>query len=237
MISYKFYSEFITSFHTHYNGEFLKPLSWCYIPKESDDGFIEFINRSHRNYIKTIFYAKYDFKNRNIIIKCEYYYFEHYIEKSETTFLLKGYKNSTYNYMNIHNKMINHLADEEILSFIKMFDQFFLEQINIPILKFEYDLYVKHLKNHPELTSNHNSDICRYKIDIYYHEPEQNIIVRFCFNDKINKYKDSIEFYLFKNRMVGDDFNDLNSAVNNLISTRMDEIYIDFIMFTEFRLK
>ncbi len=237
MVSYQFYCEFITSFHSDYNGEFLKPLSWCYTPKESNDGFIQFINRAHRNYITVVFYAKYDSKNKNIIIRCEYNYFEYYVETSETTFLLKGYKDNTYNFMNIHGNMINHLADEEILSFIKMFDQFFLEQNDIPLMIEEYALYIKHLKKHPELIDYYDSDICEYKIDMYYHEPEHNIIVRFNFNDKLNKYKDMIEFYIYKNRMTGDDFNDLNTSVYNLIASRMDEIYIDFITFHEFRLK
>ena len=237
MISYQFYCEFITSFHSDYNGEFLKPLSWCYTPKECPDGFILFINRAHRNYITVSFYAKFDYLNKNIIIKCEYNYFEHYVETSETTFLLKGYKDNTYNFTNVHGEKINHLADEEILTFIKFFDQFFLERVDIPLRQDQYDLYIKHIQKHPELTDNYDSDICYYKIDIYYNESEHNIVVRFSFHDKLNKYKDMIEFYLFKNRMTGDDFNDLNTSVYNLMASRMDEIYIDYTEFVLFRLK
>ncbi len=236
MVCYNFYCEFITSFHPHYNGAFLKPLSWCYTPVEKD-GYVEFIKRAARNYINTTFLAKYDFNNKQIIIKCEYSYFEYYVENSEVEFILKGYKNNTYNCRNMHGDLINHLADEEILSFIKMFDQFFLEQTDIPLTKGEYEMYIKHLNNYPELTSYYNCDKCQFLIDIYYNETENNIAVRFNFHDKINNYKDMIEYYLFKNRMVGDDYNDLNSAINNIISTRMDNIYIDYTQFVEFRLK
>ncbi len=236
MVCYNFYCEFITTFHPHYNGAFLKPLSWCYMPVEKD-GYVEFIKRTARNYISTTFLAKYDFNNKQIIIKCEYNYFEHYLENSEVNFILKGCKDNTYNCKNMHGDLINHLADEEILSFIKMFDQFYLEQVDVPLTKDEYEMYLKHLKNYPELTCYYDCDKCQFIIDIYYNETEHNIVVRFNFHDKINKYKDMIEYYLFKNRMVGDDFNDLNSSINNIISTRMDKIYIDYTQFVEFRLK
>jgi len=232
MVCYRFYCEFITSFHTHYNGTFLKPLSWCHIPIEKDCGYVEFIKRTAaRNYINTTFLAKYDFKNQQILIKCEYNYFEDYVENSEVNFILKNYKENTYDYKNIHGEMINHLADEEILSFIKMFDQFYLEQVDIPLRKDEYEIYIRHLNNKYELTSNYTSDECDYIIDIYYNEQEHNIAVRFSFHDKINNYKDMIEYYLFKNRMVCDEYNDLNSAVNNIIATQMDKIYIDYMEF------
>ena len=232
-----FYCEFITSFHIDYNGKFLKPLSWCYDPKNNPDGFIEFINRSARDYINTTFYAKYDFKNKNVIIRCEYNFFEDYIEKSETTFLLKGYKNNTYNYMNIHGNMINYLADQEILSFIKMFDEFFLEETSIPLLEYEYDLYLMHLNNHPELITNYNSKKCNFNIVVYYNKSEEGIIIKFNFYDKKNKYKGEIEYYLFKNRLVGDDFNSLDETLDYEISKRVDDIYIDFTTFVELRLK
>jgi len=237
MVCYNFYCEFITSFHTDYNGEFLKTLSWCYKPKNGPDGFIEFINRSVRNYIDIVFFAKYDRKNKNIIIRCEYNYFEYYNEKSETTFTLNGYKNNTYNYMNIDGCMINHLADEEILSFIKLFDQFFLEQTHIPLLDYEYDLYTKYILNFPELICNYQSKKFKYDVDMYYNREEQGLIIRFNFHNKRNNHEDSIEYYIFKNRLVGDDFNDLDIELNNEILKQVDEIYINFTTFVELRLK
>ncbi len=237
MISYQFYREFITSFHPNYNGDFLKPISWCSEPKDNNDGFIEFINRAHRNYIQVVFFAKYDFNNKNIIIRCEYNYFLHYLEKSETTIIFNGYKDNTYNYMNIHGEMINHLADEEIVTFIKLFDQFFLEQTNIPLLKEEYDLYMKHLKYHPELISIINSESYNILTEFNYNHHEYCIILRFYFYNKQNKMKDSIEYYIFKNRIVGDDFNDLDSNLNYEMTKRLDDINIDFITFSQFRLK
>ena len=237
MVCYTFYCEFITSFHINYNGKFLKPLSWCYDPKDNNDGFIEFIKRSSRNYINTAFYAKYDFTNKNIIIRCEYNFFEDYLEQSETTFLLKGYNNNTYNYMNIHGNMINYLADQEILSFIKMFDQFFLEENSIPLLEYEYDLYIKHLKKNPELIANYTSKKCDYNIEIYYNKPEEGLVLKFNFYDKRNNYKGEIEYYLFKNRLVGDDFNSLDNNLDDVIIKRVDEIYINFTNFVIFVLQ
>ncbi len=237
MVCYMFYCEFITSFHIHYNGKFLKPLSWCYEPKNGPDGFIEFINRSSRNYIQTKFFAKYDFKNKNIIIRCEYNYFENYLETSEVTFLLKGYKDNNYNYINIHGDMINYLADQEILTFINMFDHFFLEETSIPLSEHEYNLYLMHLKNNPDLISNYTSNMCDFNIDVYYNEEEYGIIIRFNFHDKKNKYKNIIEYYLFKNRIIGDDYNDLDSELDNEIKKKLDNIYIDFTNFVELRLK
>jgi hypothetical protein len=237
MVCYQFYCEFITSFHVHYNGTFLRPLSWCYEPKEREDGFIEFINRSARNYINTTFLAKYDFNNKNIIIRCEYNYFEHYEEISEVKFVLKGCKDNDYNFINIHQNMVCHLADEEILTFIKIFDQFYLEQTHIPLNESEYNFYILHLKNKPELTKQHKSKICNFIIDIYYNKIETGLVVRIKFYDKKNKFKDVIEYYIFKNRLVGDDFTDLDTNVNYEITNRLSEIYIDFITFSEFILK
>ena len=235
MVCYNFYCEFITSFHPHYNGAFLRPLSWCYTPVEKN-GQVEFIKRSARNYIDTTFLAKYDFTNKQILIKCEYNYFEHYVEKSEVDFILKAYKENTYNYKNIHGDMVCHLADEEILSFIKMFDQFYLEQNDIPLRKDESEMYLRHLNNYPELTADYTSNICDYTIDIYYNETEKNIAVRFNFHDKINRYKNIIEYYLYKNRLVADDYNDLSTAVNNIIASKMELINMDYMEFIAFRL-
>ena len=235
MVSHMFYCEFITSFHVNYNGAFLKPLSWCYMPQEKDD-YIEFIKRTARNFINTTFLAKYDFTNKQILIKCEYEYFDLYNEKSEVNFILKGCKDNTYNYKNIHGDNINHLADEEILTFIKQFDQFYLEEKDVALTQDEYKKYLRHLKNHPELTNGHDCVMCKFDIEIYYNFSEYNITVKFNFHDKINKYKNSIEYCLFKNRLVGDDFNDLDFNINNIISSRMDLINIDYMEFVAFRL-
>jgi hypothetical protein len=236
MVSHMFYCEFITSFHIHYNGAFLRPFSWCHKPIERNDDYIEFINRKARNYIDTTFLAKYDFDNKQILIKCEYNYFQHYIEKSEVDFILKGHKDNTYNYKNSHGEMVNHLADEEILTFIKMFDQFYLEEKDIPLSKDEYNMYVRHLKNNPDLIADYTSNICDYNIIFYYNECEKNISVKFFLHNKIDKCNDTMEYQLFKNRMVGDDFSDITTKINNIIASRMDLINIDYMEFVAFRL-
>ena len=236
MIYHMFYCEFITSFHPHYNGAVLKPYSWCHDPVEVEDHYIEFIKRILPDIINITFFAKYDFVNKQILIKCEYEYFVHYYEKSEVNFVLKGYKDNTYNYTNIHGIMINHLADEEILTFINMFDQFFLEQKDDSLTQTEFEIYVKHLRIHPELIKDYHSSTCDFRVELYYNRSEYNITVKFHFHDKINKYKHLIDFHIYKNRLVGNMFNDLDVHVNDAISTRMDLINIDYMEFVAFRL-
>jgi len=65
---------------------------------------------------------------------------------------------------------------------------------------------------------------------------KKNIAVRFNFHDKINRYKNIIEYYLYKNRLVADDYNNLSTAVNNIIASKMDLINMDYMEFIAFRL-
>ena len=109
--------------------------------------------------------------------------------------------------------------------------------MNIPLNRDEYDLYIKHLKTIPELLSSHESEYIDYNVQFNYHDYEKCLIVKVNFHDKINRSRNSIEYYIFKNRLVGDDFNDLSSELNEQISKRIDDINIDFITFEEFRLK
>ena len=94
-----------------------------------------------------------------------------------------------------------------------------------------------HLNNHPELITNYNSKKYNFNIIVYYNKSEEGIIIKFNFHDKKNNYKGEIEYYLFKNRLVGDDFNSLDNDLDYEISKRVDEIYIDFSTFVELRLK
>ena len=165
MVCYNFYCDFITSFHEHYNGKCLRPLSWCHIPRPREDNYVEFIERQKRTYVDATFLAKYDFAKNVIHIKCEYDCFDNDIpEKSETNFILYDYKKNDYNGKNINGDNVNFYADEEILTFIKQFDQFYLEQTDKVLTWEEYDSYMKHLARKPELYMSHNSNVCNTKI-------------------------------------------------------------------------
>ena len=235
MVCYTFFLEFLTSFHEHYNGKCLKPLSWCHIPIEREDNYIEFIKRKKRAYVNATFLTKYDFAKNVIIIKCEYHYFgDDNGEISEANFTLIDYKKNDYNGINIHGNNVNFYADEEILTFIKQFDQFYLEQKDKLLTWEEYDSYMKHLQTKPELYMSHNSDICNYNVKFKY--SEESVLIRFEYYDKKNKRDNYIELLMYKNRALGDDFNDMEPSVHFEIAKRFDDIYIDFMMFVEFRL-
>ena len=235
MVYYNFFCEFLTSFHEHYNGKCLRPISWCHNSIEREDGYIEFIKREKRAYVDATFLAKYDFAKNVINIKCEYNYFgDDYGEKSEANFTLIDYKKNDYNGINIHGDNVNFYADEEILTLIKQFDQFYLEQKDKLLTKDEFNLYMKHLRMKPELFISHNSNICNYTIKFSY--SEESVVVRFDYYDKKNNHSSFIEYLMYKNRTLGDDFNDTEPSVDFEISKRFDEIQIDFMTFVEFRL-
>ena len=235
MVCYNFFCEFLTSFHEHYNGKCLRPISWCHIPVERD-GYIEFVKREKRAFVDTTFLAKYDFAKNVINIKCEYDYFGNdYNEKSEANFSLIDYKKNDYDGINIHRNNVNFYADQEILTLIKQFDQFFLEKKDKLFTKEEFSLYLKHIKTKPELYMPNSSDVCNYTIKFSY--SNEAVLVTFDYYNKINKKSSYIDYLMYKNRAIGDDFNDTESNVDFEIVQRFDEIYIDFMTFVEFRLE
>lgn len=237
MVTHMFYCEFITSFHEHYNGKFLKPNSWCHLPIEQEDDYIEITKRIVGGYFKISFLAKYDFNNKHILIKCKYNYVQCYNEKSEVHFSLKNYKDNTYNFKNIHGALVNPFADKEILTFIKMFDYFYLEEKDIPLSRDEYGMYMRHLDNYPELITENDSDICTYNVIFKYNDDEENILVKFFFHDKIDKSNDTMEYQMCKNRLLEDDSDYIDFEILDIIASKMDLIYMDFMQFVEFRLK
>jgi hypothetical protein len=234
MVCYHFFCEFLTSFHEHYNGKCLRPLSWCHKSIERD-GYIEFVKREKRAFVDATFLAKYDFTKNIINIKCEYDYFgDDYCEKSEANFSLIDYKKNNYDGINIHGDNVNFYADQEILTLIKQFDQFYLEQTDKLLTKEEFNLYMKHLRAHPELCMPHSSKVCDYAIKFSY--SDQAVLIKFDYYDKINKKCSYIEYLMYKNRALGDDFNDTEPNVDFEIVQRFDEIHSDFMTFVEFRL-
>lgn len=232
MIDEETFNHFINSYHPDYNQGILRPLSWCHIPHIEEDGYIQFIRKSNRQSINTTFYAK--LEENKIKIKVIYYYFGDYEETSFVYFNLIDYRTHTYESFTLNNKTVNYLADQEILTFIKQFDNFLLELIDIPITKGEYDLYMKHLKNKPELIQDHESKNCKFKISFYFEH--SYIVIRVTYENK--KYKDSqyidsqyFEYVIFKNRLEDGGFNDLDNDVHFEVSQRIDEIYYDAQLF------
>ena len=236
MVTYDFYCNFITSFHEDYNGLCLRSLSWCHVPIEREDKYIEFIKRRKRCLVDVTFLAKYDFAKNIILIKCEYNYFgDEFPEISEVSFQLTDYKKNTYNSINIHNNTVNYMADQEIQTFIKMFDYFYLEQQDTIFTKEQYNMYIKHFKTKPELFKDFSSPNCDFNINVSY--GEHAFIVRFNYYDKLYNQEEHMEYLLYKNRTIGDDYHDMNNHVNIEITKRLDDINIDFMTFVEFRLK
>ena len=87
----------------------------------------------------------------------------------------------------------------------------------------------------PELFKDFSSPNCDFNIDVSY--GENAFIVRFNYYDKLYNQEEHMEYLLYKNRTIGDDYHDMNNHVNIEITKRLDDINIDFMTFVEFRLK
>ncbi len=229
MITPELFLNFIETYHPDYNKGVLRQLSWCHVPVAMEDGYTEFCRRNRRENMKEIFYAKYE--NNKIKIKVNYFYFNIYMDEEQETveFYLLGYNKHTYDSFTIDKTTVHFLADEEILTFIKHFDYYILELEDTPILEKEYNLYMKHLKNRPELTRTHDSDNCKFRLAFYFEH--SYMVIRVMYDNKI--YKDSryYEYALYRNRIEGNDYNDIDNIISFEISQRIDEIYYDFQLF------
>jgi hypothetical protein len=235
MITQEFFNNFIDTYHPNYNKGILRQLSWCHVPVFLNDGYIDFIRRNKRKNLRATFYCK--FEDNKIKIKVVYFYFNLInidLEEYDTVeFYLIGLNNNTYNSLTIKKEPVNFIAEQEILTFIKQFDYYILELEDKPILEEEYDLYMKHLKKKPELIKEHDSDNCKYKLTFYFEH--SYIVIRIDYQNKKNiRDCQYYEYTLFRNRLEGYDFNDINNVNNDIhfeVSQRIDEIYYDFQLF------
>ncbi len=60
----------------------------------------------------------------------------------------------------------------------------------------------------------------------------QTIVIRIYFEDKKKYGRNWCDFLFYKNRIVGDEFNDVDPKVNGPILERLDEIICDFQLFS-----
>ncbi len=229
MITPEFFSNFIETYNPDYNKGIMRPLSWCCYPTIREDGYTEFSRRNKRENIREIFYGKYE--NNQIKIKVIYFYLNVYLDEEYDVveFYLFGYNKNTYDSFTLTKKTVHFIADQEILTFIKQFDNYILELEDKPIYEDEYNLYIKHLKNKPELTKKHESDNCIFRLSFYFEH--SYVVIRVDYKNK--KYKDSqfYEYALYRNRLEGNDFNDLDIDIFFEVAHRIDEIYYDFQLF------
>ncbi len=229
MITQEFFNNFISTYHPDYNNGVLRPLSWCHIPRESNDGYIEFIHRVRGNDISELFYAKYE--DNKIKIKVMYSYLNIYIDPvyEIVEFYFLDMNNNTYDSFTINTETVYFLADQDILTFIKQFNNYILELNDKPILESEYNLYIKHLKNRPELIKYHESDNCIFRLAFYFEH--SYIVIKVIYENKKNNKNEFFEYALFRNRIEGCNHWDIDNDVFFEVSQRIDEIYYDFQLF------
>lgn len=233
MISQELYEKFFNTYNPSYNGYILRPFSWCFSPRDQDNGYTEFINRRARPGIDISIDAKYDSINKIIDIRCYYEYDGHFYEKGQVMFKLCDLKKNTYECKTTDDKMVNYMADQEIMTFIKQFDDYILELQDNPILYHEYVKYMIHITNKcPELLHNHKSSVCTYNVSIF--PGGGGLVVKFDYYYYPGKVGGSKEFMLFNNRELGDDFYDIEPDLYEEIIKRYDMIVCDFRTFNIF---
>ena len=234
MITKQLYDDFFSTYNISYNGKVMKTLNWCFIPRVQDNGYTEYINRKARPGIDISIDARYNEDENSIEIRSYYEYEEVMYEKGRINFKILGYKNYTYDCLTFDGKKVNFMADQEILTFLKQFDEYILELQDVNPIKYDdYKRYMKHIYSKcPDLVKPHNSKICNYSVSLY--PAAGGIVVKFDYYYKINKYTQCKEFLLFRNRTVGDDFNDMNIELYDEIITRYDKIFCDFVEYFTF---
>ncbi len=229
MISYRTFCEFLTTYHPDYNGKCLHPISWCHEPSIVNE-FLYFIKRDHRSDLNGNFFAKYDIDEQIIHIRFEYNYFGIYEEENYTYFELHDFNKNTYDYKNHDGTPINFIADEEIQTFIKQFNNFILEQKDEVFTEDDYYKFMKYIKkNHFELMKPLNSTICDFEVKFEY--DFESLKVSFSYIDKADNKAGLFEFNFYKNRMLGDDYIDMRNLVHEEIMSRLTNINIEFYTF------
>ncbi len=237
MISHDFYKKFFSTYSPSYNGKVMKTLSWCFEPREQDNGYTEYINRKVRPGIDISIDAKYNEEERCIDIRIYYDYDDTVMyEKGKILFKILDFKKNTYNCLTTDNKKVNFMADQEIITFLKQFDEYVLEQQNTYMIKHsDYIKYIIHIYNKcPQLMEPYNSTVCNYSVSLY--PAAGGIVVKFDYYYIPNKYTSCKEFLIFYNRTVGDDFHDIDNELYDAMITRFDMIFCDFMEFCTFNL-
>ena len=226
------YEEFISNFDPRIESLLYIPESWCVIPINYEN-YILFSKRTVGYNININFYCRYDENYNSIILLVKYIYLGSYHESADVLFEILDYKNTTYKNKTTNNTTVCSSADEDIITMISHFDNYMLSIKDKNITFEQFQIYLRHLyknTNNLNLLKPYNSEVCSFEVNVIYEF--NTIVVRFYYEDKNNKYnKNWCDYLLYKNRLVGDEFNELDPKVNGAILERVDEFAYDFQLF------
>ncbi len=226
------YEEFISNFDPRCESLLHIPETWCMVPIKNRENVL-FSKRIINPNINIHFYCRYDEENESIIILVKYIYLGAYNETADVLFEILDYKKNTYNHETTNNKTVCFAADEDIITMISHFDNYMLSIKDTHITFEQFKMYLRHLyKNSHELKllEPYNSEICSFQINIVYEY--KTVVVRIYFEDKKLNVTNWCDFLLYKNRIVGDEFNNIDTQINRPILERLDEIFYDFQLFS-----
>ncbi len=233
-ITKDYYEEFISNFDPRVESELHIPETWCVVPIKKDD-YLLFSKRIVDPNINIHFYCKYDEANKSIIMLVKYIYLGAYHESADVLFEILDFKKNTYNNKTTKNKTVCFSADEDIISMIAHFNNYILSIKEKEITFDQYKLYLAHLyKNTHEmnLLEDYESEFCSFQVRVVYEF--KTVVVRIFFIENNTEYscKRWCDFLLYKNRIVGDEFNNLDPKVNGPILERLDAFVWDFQLFS-----
>jgi hypothetical protein len=233
-ITREYYEEFISNFDPRVESDLYIPETWCVIPTKYGD-YLLFSKRIVDPNINIHFYCKYDEENKSIIMLVKYIYLGAFSETSDVLFEILDYKNTTYKNKTTKDTTVCFSADEDIISMIGHFNHYLLSIKEKQITFDQYKMYLEHLyKNTHEtnLLEDYDSDCVSFQVRVIYEF--QTIVVRIYFQENNKEYdcKRWCDFLLYKNRIVGDEFNNLDPHVNGAILERLDAFVWDFQLFS-----
>ncbi len=226
------YSEFISNFDPRVESELHIPESWCVIPVEYQN-YLLFSKRTVDPNININFYCKYDEEYNSIRLLVKYIYLGVYHETADILFEMLDYKKNTYDHKTTKDKTVCFSADEDIITMIGHFDNYMLSIKDTEITFDQFKLYLQHLYKNTHATNlldDYESEFCIFQVRITYEF--KTVLVRIYFEDKISKNTAWFDFLLYKNRIIGDDFNNLDTKVTSPILERLDNFVTDFQLFS-----
>jgi hypothetical protein len=220
---------FINTFDINYKGRVLKTLDWCFKPIKLDNGYTHIIRRNCRPCLNIDFHVKYD--NNIMIVYVLYDYYDMWRERKQVTFQITDYKKNTFNHLTVYGDKVHFYADQEIETFINHFNEYYLELNEEQLTEEEYIKFKYYLMK-KSLLDDYYSDYCDYDIEIFY--DGGGIVLLFNFTDNIDNKDYKKEFLLYRNRIVGDTYYDIDIKIHDSIITRFDEIVCNFYEFILF---
>jgi hypothetical protein len=166
-----------------------------------------------------------------MIVYVLYDYYDMWRERKQVTFQITDYKKNTFNHLTVYGDKVHFYADQEIETFINHFNEYYLELNEEQLTEEEYIKFKYHLMK-KSLLDDYYSDYCDYDIEIFY--DGGGIVLLFNFTDNIDNKDYKKEFLLYRNRIVGDTYYDIDIKIHDSIITRFDEIVCNFYEFILF---